>query len=65
MRVRVKWNRKRNRIIRKPNRVITYSVNGGFRKKEPKAPEIKDIWSFLLEKFTKKETDCHGNFTDH
>ena len=34
-----------------PNRVITYSVGGGFKKKEPRVEEMKDVWKFLTELF--------------
>lgn len=33
------------------NRIITYSVGGGFKKKEPQAEEMKDVWKFLKELF--------------
>lgn len=33
------------------NRVITYSVGGGFKKKEPQVEEMKDVWKFLSELF--------------
>ena len=33
----------------RPNRVITYSVGGGFKKKEPQVEEMKDVWKFLME----------------
>lgn len=35
----------------RPNRVITYSVGGGFKKKEPQAEEMKDVRKFLTELF--------------
>lgn len=33
------------------NRVITYSVGGGFKKNEPQVEEMKDVWKFLTELF--------------
>lgn len=36
-------------LEKKPNRVIIYSIGGGFKKKEPQVEEIQDIWRFLTE----------------
>lgn len=38
----------------KSNRIITYSVNGGFKRKEPQVQEMKDVWSFILEKLRER-----------
>ena len=38
----------------RPNRIITYPVDGGFKKKEPHAQEMKDVWAFLAEKFMER-----------
>jgi uncharacterized Zn finger protein len=35
----------------KPNRVVTYSVGGGFKRKEAQVEEMKDVWKFLTELF--------------
>lgn len=32
------------------NRIITYPVGGGFKQREPRAQEMKDVWTFLAEK---------------
>lgn len=41
-------------VVIRPNRIITYPVDGGFKKKEPHAQEMKDVWAFLAEKFMER-----------
>lgn len=37
-----------------PNRIITYPINGGFKRKEPRVQEMKDVWAFLVEVFMER-----------
>ena len=38
----------------RPNRIITRPIHGGFKKKEPQAQEMEDVWAFLVEKFMER-----------
>jgi hypothetical protein len=47
------------------NRIITRPVNGGFKKKEPRAEEMKDVWAFLLEYIYGEEIKRDGYSGNH
>lgn len=47
------------------NRIITRPANGGFKKKEPRAEEMKDVWAFLLECIYGEEIKRDGYSGNH